>query len=354
MTWLVTGGAGYIGAHVVRDLLAAGERVVVVDDLSSGMTERLTHEVEVVVGTVLNRSLLDSVLRAHNITGVVHLAARKFVDESVRKPLLYYQENVEGLCTLLSAMTTAGVANLVFSSSAAVYGRPDSYYVTEESICQPVNPYGESKLVGEWLIRATARATELNYINLRYFNVAGAGRPELTDNSLDNLVPMVLDRLTAGLSPLIFGADYATTDGTCIRDFVHVDDVASAHAAAVRKLTAGGRVATTLNVGRGEGVSVRSMIRMITDVTGYSARTPIVGPRRPGDSACVVAAAELIKRELAWQPRHDMMSMVKSAWDGWRHTNPAAFDSVSALPQQVHERICDELGWRSSVSRPGA
>lgn len=324
MTWMVTGGAGYIGAHVVRAMRAAGEPVVVYDDLSSGSAERVPRDVPLVVGTVLDRVGLDAALREHAVTGVVHIAAKKQVPESVARPLYYYQENVTGLRTLLEAVVAAEVGRFVFSSSAAVYGMPDVDLVTEDTPCLPLNPYGETKLTGEWLVRSVGTAHQLSTISLRYFNVAGAHSPELADTGVTNLVPMVFERLTDGAPPRIFGADYPTPDGTCVRDYIHVADIAAAHAAAARRLAAdpAGATALTLNIGRGEGVSVREMVDRIRVLTGHQEITPEVAPRRPGDPARVVAAAERIGAELDWSARHGVDEMIASAWEGWQLRHP--------------------------------
>ncbi|NUP14586.1 MAG: UDP-glucose 4-epimerase GalE [Streptomyces sp.] len=322
MTWLITGGAGYIGAHVVRAMLDAGERAVVYDDLSTGIAERVPDGVPLVVGSTLDGELLGRAIRDHGITGVVHLAAKKQVGESVEQPLHYYRENVEGLRTLLSAVTEAGVASFVFSSSAAVYGMPDVDLVTEETPCEPMSPYGETKLAGEWLVRATGRATGLSTASLRYFNVAGAASPELADTGVFNLVPMVFEKLTEGAAPRIFGADYPTPDGTCVRDYIHVVDLAEAHVATARRLSAAPGTDLTLNIGRGEGVSVREMIDRINTLTGH-ALPPEVMDRRPGDPARVVASADRIAKELGWKARHGVDDMISSAWAGWKANHPA-------------------------------
>ncbi|HZF89388.1 UDP-glucose 4-epimerase GalE [Streptomyces sp.] len=323
MTWLITGGAGYIGAHVVRAMTEAGERTVVYDDLSTGIAERVPPGVPLEVGSTLDRERLSRVLAGHGITGVVHLAAKKQVGESVDLPLRYYRENVEGLRVLLEAVTAAGVPSFVFSSSAAVYGMPGVDLVTEETPCAPMSPYGETKLAGEWLVRATGRATGLSTASLRYFNVAGAAAPELADTGVLNLVPMVFERLTEGAPPRVFGDDYPTPDGTCVRDYIHVVDLAEAHVAAARALEASPGRDLTLNVGRGEGVSVREMIDRINAVTGYD-RPPTVTPRRPGDPARVVASAERIATELGWKARYDVQDMITSAWEGWVRLRPEA------------------------------
>ncbi|MFF7018109.1 MULTISPECIES: UDP-glucose 4-epimerase GalE [Streptomyces] len=323
MTWLITGGAGYIGAHVARAMVAAGERVVVVDDGSTGVADRLPEAVTLVEGSASDRALLDRVLAGHAVSGVVHLAAKKQVGESVEKPLLYYRENIAGLGVLLEAVVAAGVRRFVFSSSAAVYGVPDVELITEETPCLPINPYGETKLAGEWLVRATGRAHGISTACLRYFNVAGAGEPELADSGIFNIVPMVFDRLTRGEAPRIFGDDYPTPDGTCVRDYIHVADLAEAHLAAARKLAEAEGGDLTLNVGRGEGVSVRELIDMILDVTGYAVE-PVVETRRPGDAARAVASDALMAEALGWTARRDVRSMVESAWEGWCLRHPEA------------------------------
>jgi UDP-glucose 4-epimerase len=319
MTWLVTGGAGYIGAHVVTAMLDGGERVVVVDDLSTGDRSRIPG-VPLVEGSVLDQPLIERVLREHEVTGVVHIAGKKQVEESVRDPLTYYRENVEGMRRLLEAVSTTGVGAFVFSSSAAVYGAPDVALVREDIDCRPVNPYGETKLICEHMVADLARATGLRYVNLRYFNVAGAARPELADHGESNLVPMVFRRIGEGRAPLIFGDDFPTPDGTCIRDFIHVADIASAHVAAARALAEGRLQALTANVGRGKGVSVREMVAAIREVSGTTGEDwaePVVTPRRAGDPPRVVAAADTIRAALGWEAQYGLEDMVSSAWDGW-------------------------------------
>ncbi|MGW2419350.1 UDP-glucose 4-epimerase GalE [Streptomyces sp. NPDC001709] len=323
MTWLITGGAGYIGAHVVRAMTEAGERTVVYDDLSTGVAERVPAEVPLVRGSVLDAELVARTLAEYEISGVVHLAAKKQVGESVELPLHYYRENVEGLRTLLEAVTAAEVPSFVFSSSAAVYGMPDVDLVTEETPCLPLSPYGETKLAGEWLVRATGKATGMSTASLRYFNVAGAAGPELADTGVFNLIPMVFEKLTEGAPPRIFGDDYPTPDGTCVRDYIHVVDLAEAHVTVARALASSPGTDLTLNIGRGEGVSVREMIDRINAVTGYD-RPPTVTPRRPGDPARVVASATRIATELGWQAKYDVQDMIASAWEGWTHHHPEA------------------------------
>lgn len=319
VTWLVTGGAGYIGAHVVEAMRDAGDDVVVLDDLSSGDPARV-EGVPVVVGSVLDGDVVARALREHAIRGVVHLAGKKQVEESVRRPLHYYRENVEGLRVLLEAVSDAGVESFVFSSSAAVYGAPALDLVPEDVECRPVNPYGRTKLIGEQMVADVALATGLRYVNLRYFNVAGCSRPELADRGVSNLVPMVIQRLVDGAAPRVFGGDYPTPDGSCIRDFIHVADVAAAHVAAARALADGRVTALTANIGRGEGISVHEMIAAIRHVTGTAGRSwsePEVVPRRAGDPPSVVAAVDRIRAELGWKARWGLDDMVTSAWAGW-------------------------------------
>lgn len=317
MRWLVTGGAGFIGSHVVRALLADGREVVVLDDLSTGDKSRVPDGVPLELASVRDRTALDRVLAEHEIGAVVHIAAKKQVGESVEKPLWYFEQNVDGLRVLLEAMVAADIRRLVFSSSAAVYGSPDVPEITEETPCVPQSPYGQTKLVGEWLVQDAAAAHRLAYANLRYFNVAGAGAPELGDPTALNLIPMVFERIEAGLPPRIFGADYDTPDGTAIRDFIHVGDVAAAHVEAARRLESDDRAALTLNIGRGEGVTVRRLVERILELTGSDLVAEVTA-RRPGDAARSVASAARIKAELGWSATHDIDDMVTSAWAGWR------------------------------------
>lgn len=318
MTWMVTGGAGYIGAHVVQAFLDEGIEVVVLDDLSSGHAEFVPATVPFVVGSLLDTELVARTLREHGCVGVVHLAGFKYAGVSVQRPLHTYAQNVTGTVSLLDAMAAAGVARIVFSSSAAVYGTPDVDLVTEATPTSPESPYGESKLIGEWLIADQARATAdggepLRHTSLRYFNVVGSGRDDLYDTSPHNLFPLVLDALVEGRTPRINGTDYPTADGTCVRDYLHVADLARTHVTAATALTAGGPLAPVYNLGSGDGVSVREIMTAMADVTGI-AFSPDEGPRRPGDPARIVASGEAAARDLGWTMTHDLRSMVASAW----------------------------------------
>jgi len=308
--WLVTGGAGYIGSHVVRALLADGADVVVLDDLSSGHAEFVPDGVPFVRAPLADEDALAAAL--DGVDGVVHLAAFKYAGESVKRPLHTYEQNVVGTMSLLRAMAEAGTGALVFSSSAAVYGTPDVDLVTEETPTAPESPYGETKLVGEWLVRDAARVTGLRHTSLRYFNVVGSGDPALRDTSPHNLMPLVLEAVAAGRTPRIHGDDYPTPDGTCVRDYVHVAEVAGAHVAAARALEHG-TLRPVYNLGSGTGASVREVMDAVAQVTGL-AFTPEVGPRRPGDPPRIVASGELARRDLGWAPTATLLDMVRSAW----------------------------------------
>ena len=320
MTWLITGGAGYIGAHVVESTFSSGRDVVVLDDLSTGITSRLGSGIPLFKSTLQNVSDLDCLFNDAEITGVLHLAAKKRVGESIERPDYYWQENVGGLQNLLAAMKAHDVKNFVFSSSAAVYGQPDlppGELITEENSCVPINPYGATKLEGELLSRAMAESDGLKVAALRYFNVAGAGRPELGDQYIFNLVPIVFDALERGVQPVVFGADYPTLDGSCIRDYVHVQDLADAHIAAMGFVEKSEPGFTAINIGTGSGASVFEVLRMIEEVTGISI-DPIVSQRREGDPAALVADVSLAKELLNWHSSRDMRGIISSAWQAWQ------------------------------------
>jgi UDP-glucose 4-epimerase len=316
MTWMLTGGAGYIGAHIVRAFDAAGLPVVVLDNLSTGIRANVPPDVPFVQASVSDPEAVRAALREHRVTGVLHLAAQKAVAESVAKPLLYWDENVGGMRSLLQSCLDEGVDRVLFSSSAAVFGNPPVDFVTEETPVAPMSPYGETKLVGEWMLRDVAAATGLRWAALRYFNVAGAGAPELADRSVNNLVPMTFQALTEGRNPQLFGDDYDTRDGSCIRDYIHVVDLAEAHAAAAARLDEA-PMGEVFNVGRGEGVTVSEVFATVREVTGIDFTVDVVG-RRAGDPAAYFADATKIGKELGWTARLDLTDMVRSAWEGWQ------------------------------------
>ncbi|GAB3804626.1 UDP-glucose 4-epimerase GalE [Humibacter antri] len=313
MAWLVTGGAGYIGAHVVRAFAEAGIDAVVIDDLSSGHESFVPPDVPFVHGTILDGTLLTDMFSRFAIDGVMHIAGFKYAGVSVQRPLHTYEQNVTGTATLLSAMEEAGIEAIVFSSSAAVYGTPDVDLVTESTPKAPESPYGESKLIGEWLLRDQGVARGVRHTSLRYFNVVGSGYPDVYDTSPHNLFPLVFDALIAGRTPRINGDDYATPDGTCVRDYLHVSDLARSHVVAAQRLHDGDVLESAYNLGSGDGVSVGQIMSTVGEVTGIRF-APEIAPRRPGDPARIVASGELAARDLDWRMRHTLADMVDSAW----------------------------------------
>lgn len=320
MTWLVTGGAGYIGAHVVRALLAAGKSTVVLDDLSSGHESFLPPEVPFVRGSILDGGLVLDTLGSHDVTGVIHVAGFKYAGVSVQRPLHTYAQNVTGTATLLAAMQEHGADRIVFSSSAAVYGTPDTDLVTEQTPTNPESPYGESKLIGEWLLRDQATAIGLRHASLRYFNVVGSGYDDVYDTSPHNLFPLVFAALLEGRTPRMNGDDYATPDGTPVRDYIHVADLAASHVAAASRLDAGEPIERVYNLGSGSGASLRDIMTAMATVTGIDF-TPEIGPRRAGDPARIVAAGDLAARDLDWTMRHSLEQMVETAWTATRRAS---------------------------------
>ncbi|MFM6978340.1 MAG: UDP-glucose 4-epimerase GalE [Micrococcales bacterium] len=315
MTILVTGGAGYIGSHVVRLLQQQGKRVTVIDNLSSGNQARLGDAklIELDLAAPEAKDRLVEILRGDSVSAVIHFAARKQVGESVLKPEWYFQQNIGGMANLLEAMHLSGVEKLVFSSSAATYGMPDVPAVNEDTVCSPINPYGQTKLIGEWMVANAARAWGLRGVNLRYFNVAGAGWPDLADTAVMNLVPIVFAKLAAGEKPVVFGDDYPTNDGSCVRDYVHVLDLAEAHIAALDYTEKPQREFSTFNVGTGTGSSVFEVIDEIRRVSGVDFEIE-VQPKRAGDPPFLCADVSRINRVLGWKAKNGLAEIIESAW----------------------------------------
>jgi UDP-glucose 4-epimerase len=314
MKLLVTGGAGYIGSHVVRAAQAAGHQCVVVDNLSTGLSNRVDCLlVELELASADAKHLLVNLFNEHKFDAVIHLAARKQVGQSVEMPEQYYLDNLGGLANLLLAMKETGVKKLVFSSSAATYGMPDVETVTEDYPGRPINPYGETKLIGEWMM-LNAKVWGLRGVNLRYFNVAGTGHPELADTAALNLIPIAINALKANKAPVVFGTDYPTPDGSCIRDYVHVADLADAHVAAVDYLSRDERPFDTFNVGTGQGASVIEVLEELKIASGIDFEVKL-GDRRAGDPPRLVANVDRIRDVLGFSAKNGLKEIVQSAWD---------------------------------------
>lgn len=316
-TVLVVGGAGYIGGHVVRQLSEAGTRVVVYDNLSTGSKDTLIHGELLIEGDLADEAKIRETLKSFNIKTVLHFAASIVAPESVSVPLDYYNNNTANTLRLLQACVQTGVERFVFSSTAAVYGIPDSGVAAEDSATVPINPYGTSKLMSEWMLRDAAHAHGLRYVALRYFNVAGADPQARMGQRLKDATHLIKVCCQAALgirsSVSVFGTDYPTLDGTGIRDYIHIEDLASAHLAALKYLSGGG-TSTTFNVGYGRGSSVREVIHVVQRVTGVPFAVA-EAPRRPGDPASLVARADRIQEVLGWAPRYnDLEKIVADAW----------------------------------------
>lgn len=313
---LVTGGAGYIGSHVVLALRDRGRAVIVLDDLSTGRRAALPEDVPLVVGNVGDKALLVDTVTRHGIGTVMHFAGSIVVSDSVERPLAYYHNNTLNSHALIEACVEAGVGRFIFSSTAAVYGMPDRLPIDERTPTKPINPYGTSKLMTEWMLSDTAAAHGLRYVALRYFNVAGAdpqGRSGQVSRLATHLIKIAAQTATGQRPEVqIFGDDYNTPDGTCVRDYIHVSDLADAHVAALRHLEAGG-TSEVLNCGYGRGYSVREVLTTVERVIGAPLPTR-VGQRRLGDPPALVAGVERIGRVLDWTPRHaDLATIVASA-----------------------------------------
>jgi UDP-glucose 4-epimerase len=308
---LLTGGAGYIGAHVAYELLNEGYSVRIYDDFSNGLHKRVDGKFrDIVEGDILDREKLIQAMQG--VDAVIHLAAKKAVEESVKNPLKYYENNVGGTLNLLAAMSVKGVKKIVFSSSAAVYSPNDKDAVEETDPTVPLSPYGATKLFSEELISSVGNAEKISHISLRYFNVVGSAIPEFGDNSKDNLVPKVFLALKNGKRPEIYGTDYPTPDGTCIRDYIHVQDLAKAHVAALKK-TESGFISDVYNVGSGKGYSVREMMNQLSATIGRD-MNPQESPARAGDSPKLIASITKIESELGWKPIATLKEMIDSSW----------------------------------------
>jgi UDP-glucose 4-epimerase len=318
MTILVTGGAGYIGSHVVRQLGERGERVVVLDNLSTGFRSAVLHGT-LVIGDTGDHELVGRLLREHGIDTVMHFAAHTIVPESVSNPLKYYGNNTCSTRSLLQSCEAAGVRHFVFSSTAAVYGIPSGGIAAEDSPTQPINPYGTSKLMSEWMLRDLSAASALRHVVLRYFNVAGSDPGGRIGQSTINgtLLTKVACETAIGKRPhvSIFGTDYPTPDGTGVRDYIHVEDLASAHVKALEYLRAGGE-SKTLNCGYGHGYSVREVVAMVNRLNGQPIKA-IEGPRRAGDPPSLVAKALRVRETLGWQPQFDDLQVIVKSQLAW-------------------------------------
>ena len=321
---LVTGGAGYIGSHTVYALLDRGENVVVLDNLSTGIRALVSEKADFVSGDVADRALLRRVLGEKSIDAVIHFAGSIVVPESLEQPLRYYANNTLATHGLIDEAIAAGVTKFVFSSSAAVYGAPEKSPVSEETLLNPVNPYGRSKLMTEWMLEDASRASDFRYVALRYFNVAGADPKGRTGQSTPKATHLIKRASQAALGRLpyldIFGTDYPTRDGTGVRDYIHVTDLADAHLLALDALRTGGH-SCVFNCGYGHGTSVREIVSTVEEVSGKP--LPVRdSPRRPGDPPSLVADPTRIKEALGWQPRHDdLKEIVRSALEWERRFN---------------------------------
>ncbi len=337
MAVLITGGAGYIGSHMVLELVDAGEQVVVLDNLSTGFARAVAEEVPLIVGETGDQALVNRIIREYGIKAVIHFAASIVVPDSVANPLGYYRNNTSNSRALIECAVNGGVRDFIFSSTAAVYGNPGEVLVNEEAPTLPISPYGWSKLMTEIMLRDAGSAHGMRYAVLRYFNVAGAdpaGRTGQSTAGATHLIKVAVET-ALGLRPKleVFGTDYPTADGTCIRDYIHVGDLASAHCEALRQLRAGAR-SFTLNCGYGHGFSVRQVIEAVKRAAGVDFKVE-TAPRRPGDAAAIVADISRLRETLHWVPRYDDLATIVShalAWErqlmarrvvAARHAKPA-------------------------------
>jgi UDP-glucose 4-epimerase len=324
MSILVTGGAGYIGSHMTYALLDRGERVVVLDNLSTGVRGLVSEKAEFVLGEISDRQLVRELIRKHSIEAVIHFAGSVVVPESVEHPLRYYGNNTVASHALIETCVEEGVRNFVFSSTAAVYGMPEISIVTEETDKVPINPYGRSKLMTEWMLADAAKAYDFRYIALRYFNVAGADPQGRTGQSTPRATHLIKRAAQVALGRVptldIFGTDYPTPDGTGVRDYIHVSDLADAHLLALDALRSSGGP-DVFNCGYGRGLSVREIVRAVERISGHNLPTREL-PRRAGDPPMLVADSGKLKRALNWKPRRDDIDViVRSALEWERRLN---------------------------------
>ena len=311
MSWLITGGAGYIGAHVVRQMITAGEEVVILDDLSSGNISTVPKGVEIVIGSITKKDIVELTLKKYKISGIINLAGLKSVTESEEIPEKYEDVNVHGVEILLEVARRFGIEFFIQSSSAAVYGNSQQGFVSEEDELSPISKYGKTKASAESALIAAINRDILRGVSLRYFNVLGASEKALKDKSKANILPMVLEKLLVNEPPKIFGDDYPTKDGTCIRDYVHVQDIARAHVLAVRQLTLK-KIPSAINIGTGIGYSVREVMNEILKQTS-SKLEPVVVSRRTGDPAVLVAKVDLAAKELGFRAEKLLSEMISSS-----------------------------------------
>ncbi|WZL74112.1 UDP-glucose 4-epimerase GalE [Clostridiaceae bacterium 35-E11] len=327
MAVLVTGGAGYIGSHTVWRLLEKNEEVVVVDHLGKGHPKSLKGG-KLYVGNLQDQSFLKKIFKENDIEAVIHFAAYSLVGESVQIPLKYYENNVGATIQLLAVMKEFGVKNIVFSSTAAVYGEPKNIPILETDPTNPTNPYGACKLAVEEMLKWAQESNDIQYVSLRYFNAAGAHESGVIGEDHDpesHLIPIVLKTALGQREKIaIFGEDYPTKDGTCVRDYIHVMDLAQAHVLALEQLRTTGK-SGIYNLGNGKGFSVKEVIDMAKQVTGIPIEVEIA-PRRKGDPAILVASAEKAKKELGWKPKYDQLQkIIEDAWR-WHKNNPRGFE----------------------------
>jgi UDP-glucose 4-epimerase len=328
-TVLVTGGAGYIGSHAVKELLRQNQKPIVFDNLQTGHREA-AQDAPFIKGDLSDLKKLKETFQANSIDAVIHFAANSLVGESVQDPVKYYNNNVKNSLKLIEMMEEFDVKKIVFSSSAAVYGEPEEIPISEEHPCAPTNPYGETKWIFEKVLQAFHDGGKLNFISLRYFNAAGADPEGMLgeDHSPEtHLIPLAIKAVSDGTSVPVLGTDYDTPDGTCIRDYIHVTDLAHAHILALRKLEQG-RISGIYNMGNGNGYSVREVIETVRKVTARKVASAD-SPRRPGDPARLVASSEKIKRDLGWTPRYPSLeTIVETAWE-WHRKHPKGYGDKS-------------------------